>query len=970
MASSVSSLNNYSGAKLFNFGDMNLLVSGMAAMQGRVDQNKSNLENIKNQLSLQFSDSIARPEDREYFNERLEKAMSIVNEYSATADLSDTNIANQLAGKLYSIVDDRVIDSISSTKTRQLQEARLRDIQQNDPSKYDPANKHVFDQAWNEYMNSKDPYAVYKGGDYEEYVDIFGELTGKEGTEVLKNLGINGQWVQRADGGLYFDFKNKYEGTKDLPKLKQAVQQIIGNRGLRQMQINAEYKYGDYNNPNVLQSFRQEYNNYYTSLNSELVQSKEALEKLISSATSNEKKEQYQSELDLINNQISQVSDRNFDSDVGDNGVLNPSKYKSMYTTYNTNKEMEYYTNLMYQKPTLIDYDIEDTKLDILKFNQNVKQFDLNYRLNLAKFEFEKEKFEVQQATKGLKPNGSPLSGGKIGINPNEVGKGASTPLDTESQLGSNNTYTLIREEQNNAIKKVNDLVGGAMSRGSTMELMEELTGKDIATLKEVKIAGRVIRIDDSNRGDVLLALNNFKNVFLDGTSTVRDTRNRMSTALSSAVNLAISHFNDSPSDQENLNLNRANFYFEKTANGQYEYKEGNLKAGVPNYKLLAQKASKPGGMSNLTEAEKITLKAYVAKGVIETNNLGLNDWHKQQLFGALQEDIYSTTKSSKAVSSMPTYQDFSKAITGSSIARLDQQSKILLPTQLYLPSGGTTTNTTSFQDVTYGGIGFTDGWNLKAELDKVFNPVVINSNDMAFDKIRTTNIGSLNIDAKTISGKNIANFAGVPIPDKAIINIKPQISNNVETGKYIANYTVTTKNKSGEYETKLYPIQTPEGTDIVFTQEDIGVIAPSKNSIYNSTYGTRAATLSLGSSAVIKNSSVLGSTDNELPSQNFFDKMSYVKETYKNSREVSAWLQQEENNFKSGKYSFELSTAGVEGGTYKLYMKNSEGNSAPIYDTGLKSLDENSYLRQVLQNRKQVIEDNFINEYILKQLK
>ena len=359
MASSVSSLNNYSNFPLFNFGDMNLLASGMAAMQGRVDQNKANLQNLGTQLSTQFLDNITRDSDKVYFQERLNEALNLVETYANSADLSDNNVAGKLSSKLKEVVDDRVVDAIASTTQRRLETAHIQDLKKNDPEKYSDVNFSVYNKAWENYVNNDDPYSTYNGATYHNYVDNFKRLTSKESLKMLEDMGINGEWVQREDGNVYYDFKNKYAGTQDINRLQQAVQQIIGADGVRQMQINAEYAYGDYNNPLVVESLREEYNNYHNDINSSLVSDKEALEKAIKGASNQDKKQAYQEQLDEINRKIENTSNRNFDTDVATNGVLDPSKYKNIYTNYQTNKEMQSLTGLMYQKPRLIESDVE-----------------------------------------------------------------------------------------------------------------------------------------------------------------------------------------------------------------------------------------------------------------------------------------------------------------------------------------------------------------------------------------------------------------------------------------------------------------------------------------------------------------------------------------------------------------------------------------------------------------------------------
>lgn len=988
MASSVSSLNNYSNFPLFNFGDLNLLATGMAAMQGRVEQNEQNLQNIGAQLSTQFLQSIDRPMDKVYFQERLNEALNLVETYANSADLSDNNVASKLSSKLKEVVDDRVVDAISSHTQRRLEMAYIQDIKKNDPEKYSDVNFSVYNKSWEKYMNSQDPYSTYNGATYHDYVDNFKNLTSKESLKMLEDMGINGEWVQREDGGIYFDFNNKLAGTQDINRLKQAVQYIIGDKGLRQMQINAEYNFGDYHNPLVVENLREQYNNYYSGITESLTSDKQALEKAIKGETNQDKISQLQSQLDNINKSLDEVSKKNFDVDVSTNGQFDPNKYRNAYTSFSTNQEMQQLTGLMYQKPRLIESNVEDIKLEVLKFERDIFESDRDYELEV-------KKHEADMKSKGLDINGNPLqtnTGGNININRADITQGAFQEIKSDIEIGDNDTYKLARVEQQKAIDGVNALVDGAMSRASTIELMNELIGKDIGNLKEITIAGRLIKITDQNRGAVLTALNRFKSTFIDGSSTVRRTRDDMSTSLKGVVEDVVSHYRANPRDHNGLRINDENFYFEKTQNGQYEYKIGKLKTAgnKSNYQYLMDKASKTG-FNSLNEAEKETIRLYVTKGVLADKNSKLNDWEKQQLYASFQEDLHKNLKSSKAVNSMPSYKGVStylpeQSVRGSYIgnknnpnglykqisiedARILRQNKQPFfrseSGKYYIETQGNP-SLASNQDRNYSGIRWGDGWNLSSNINERFKSAKITAETNLFEDFKSTNKGSMNISANSPTGKNIASFIGTPIPDKAIINITPILKDNKPTGTFSAKYTFT--DSKGKVTTS--ELKTPDGKAVTLTQKDLGnTVIPGFNTIYNSAYGTRAAEVSLGSSAIIRNKNVKASIENELPSNEFYILVDDIRNKVGNNPDVLKYVNSEVNKFENGEYSFKISNGGVKDATYKIYMTDNAGNSVPLHDTGKTKLDENTFVYDYLQNKKDVIEDMFINVFLKKQL-
>lgn len=170
---------------------------------------------------------------------------------------------------------------------------------------------------------------------------------------------------------------------------------------------------------------------------------------------------------------------------------------------------------------------------------------------------------------------------------------------------------------------------------------------------------------------------------------------------------------------------------------------------------------------------------------------------------------------------------------------------------------------------------------------------------------------------------------------------------------------------------TEIIPLKSASGTDIILSKDDLGgVVAPSVNTIYNSSYGARAGKVSLGTSSIVNDREVLGSLENDLPSEKFFMDMNTLKNAYKDDPNILSFLISEENKFINGDYSFELSNGGTKGSTYKLFMKTSDGKQVPIQDTGFTTLDENSYLREVLRNKRAIIEDNYLKNYIGKQLR
>ena len=271
-----------------------------------------------------------------------------------------------------------------------------------------------------------------------------------------------------------------------------------------------------------------------------------------------------------------------------------------------------------------------------------------------------------------------------------------------------------------------------------------------------------------------------------------------------------------------------------------------------------------------------------------------------------------------------------------------------------------------SNQDNQYSKIGWGDGWNLSKSVNDKLKSVHNITKKVTSDMLKSTDIGTLNILAKSTTGENLMKYIGVPIPENAIINIEPEIVNNKETGNYFMKYSFTdTKGVSTTVDVK-----TNDGKPVILTKKELGNnVAPSINSIYNSSYGRRAGEISLGTSATIKNKNVIGSVENDLPSDYFEKSIESLKSSLSNSPQALQYIDEQANRFRNGEFSFKISSGGEEGATYKVYMTDSEGNSAPIFDTGLTMLDENTVIKPYLQNRKTGIEDLFIDNFLKRQL-
>lgn len=966
MASSVSTLNNYSDTQVFDFGDLELLTLGLGGLQGQVDVNKNILRDIDNNLSGKILNNLSREVDREYFQEKLDNMLYQVENKLQTADLLDLVTIQELSKEMTSLVKDgRIINGVAATVTRREENEEWNYYKTNNPYKYSDKNRAVMSKSWERYLNNQDPNAVYNGGGgFVEYVDYDSLLLSEDSQKAIKNLGINGKWVVRQDGGRFFEFANTYEGTRpeNLARLKQAVSSIIGEKGLTQMKIDAEYNFSDYNNPSILNSVKENYNNHWNTLTDKLSYEKDKIEKFLPTATPKEK-EIYQQQLEQLNNQLDIISNRDFDKDVTTNGQFDENKYRSAYTSLYTDSEIERLTSLQYQPPALVETKTEDYKFKIAKFNHEVWKEQKSLDLREQQLNLNKINTEIALQKSGLNSDGTPAK--LEGLNE------STARLIDEVDQGSINLESFQTGVQGSTIKAIENSTGMKMNRGDRFKLIDQIlsAGGDVTKIKTISIGGNDVTINDNNRGQILASLSKFKEVFIDGDSSYRNIKNTASSVLNDVEKELITHAVNNTSEQKNLNVHMYSSYIDVDKNGQYVTKQGKF-AGAgnkSNYQYLVDKI-KTKGETSLTKAEKATLKMLTAQSLIDSKN-DMTEFEKQSVFTAMQEDVYNMLgKSGKVVNTMGTYTTFRNKInnnnkpsnnrteitTGDGFGDSGYFSNEMSDDVLRY---STTAGRGFSQDTDIRGLGWTDGAsNLKKTLTTGIQTLktVVNQTNRDIDALETRYFTA---DSKSDAGKQIQTKLGVKIPDNAIITIKPEIVNGKETDNLKISYSEIVKKGESAKETPL------SGT---LKFEDLGgYYAPTPRTVYDSGLGTRAGNINLGTSPVVSTTQDLVDITKDKPSTAFNNTIKQLKSQYKNPTSVN-FINDAYRKYNSGAFSFEVSNLGEKGGTYKIVMADNESSTQTVIsDLGVKILSDN-IVSDFYQRVNNIKETEFINSYLL----
>ena len=219
--------------------NLDLIKEVMVYKQGKVDVNR---EKINNQIDLLMGQTIAKPEAREYFENKMAGVLNRVNNMYRGADLSSDGVVRHIQGEISSVLDDTVINALAGTKAGQQMMDYIHQVQLNHPEQYSSANAFVALQPYYEWLEDGQAGSRLAPLQYTPYTDYNKELR-ENMTTILKNH--KGTTYQLP---LYDDDGNPTGAMQTITKDALTPQQAadIAMSGLSQnarlqMQIEARY---------------------------------------------------------------------------------------------------------------------------------------------------------------------------------------------------------------------------------------------------------------------------------------------------------------------------------------------------------------------------------------------------------------------------------------------------------------------------------------------------------------------------------------------------------------------------------------------------------------------------------------------------------------------------------------------------------------------------------------------------------
>lgn len=247
MANAYSQLHNYD-RELQTY-DFDLIANVLGSKEQALAQGRAQVQQAHDIIG---SIDLAKDQDNEYFNERYTQAKDIISKYSA-GDLSDSNLSRQLVGKLAETVDDdRVTNAVVGTKRYRAEQQAWAKLREEEPDKFYEGNYALAQQNSQKWLNDGKTGSAYGGGGGVIEYDDYRARIQKELPEIMKTLNV--EYVDVVPGSEYF--RDTVTGKRvDPNKLEGALKGVIGEKGMKQMSIEAWYNYDKMDDATLEQTY-------------------------------------------------------------------------------------------------------------------------------------------------------------------------------------------------------------------------------------------------------------------------------------------------------------------------------------------------------------------------------------------------------------------------------------------------------------------------------------------------------------------------------------------------------------------------------------------------------------------------------------------------------------------------------------------------------------------------------------------
>lgn len=603
MASAYSILHNY---RQETYGpNYQLMAAALQYKQNALDTNKMRIQSVYNQLGML---DIAKGQDQEYVEKRLESARDIINKYQGV-DLSDRAIADSMLGKLSEVVDEPTKNAVLSTKLYRSEQAEWEKMKVDKPDLYSDLNRSYAMRGANAWLSDGQVGTKYKGGGgFIAFSDVNAKLT-KDLPKVLETAGI--EFVEIAPGSSYFRDKVTRKRVTRL-QVDQAINTILNEQDKRQLQINAWGQY-DGMSEDQLSTIYDDYNNNRIE---EIETAISSLETLYNKTPEgSELKSARKEQLDQLRNTLSTYKD---------NGYSSVKKNFGKEAAYNTLYNSQFRNSFMdtYSVDVITGIDTYDNDVKSRDYEMKIK----NYELNLRKQEFEEAK-EIAKSREKSEVGKENVFGDKDYVDPQRGSKLDLGYLEKESAISRQ------QELEKGLIGDVKSVFG--LDDAQLRDFKKEIFDKGYVGKKYVEFNGKRVQLldDNGNPTSALALLKDYENNVINITQDEREAFKVMQGASDKMLwELRKVAQGDNPDIDFYHSMPKFNFKFVKDPDSGLMKKVTIDGSNHNNYSYLLKK-------ENLSDEERLTLKVYHRMHLMGDPNLSKES--REALFQDMRTNLF-----------------------------------------------------------------------------------------------------------------------------------------------------------------------------------------------------------------------------------------------------------------------------------------------------------------------------------------
>lgn len=604
MASAYSILHNY---RQETYGpNYQLMAAALQYKQNALDTNKMRIQSVYNQLGML---DIAKGQDQEYVEKRLESARDIINKYQGI-DLSDKSIADSMISKLSEVVDEPTKNAVLSTKLYRSEQAEWEKMKIDKPDLYSDLNRSYAMRGANAWLSDGQVGTKYRGGGgFIAFSDVNAKLT-KDLPKALETKGI--EFKELSPGSGYFrDVITKKRISQG--QVQEAINTILNEQDKRQLKINAWGQY-DQMPDSMLES---SYDDYYAPKIEQLKDGIKSLETTIAKTPdSSPLKAARQEQLESLRSTLESYESNDFASlskKVGREGAYN--------TLYN-DKFMSSFMNT-YSVDVVTDIETYDNDVKTRDYEMKIK----NYELNLRKQEFEEAKEIAKQRAAEEKAKGNSFS------DPNYVKPMEGEKLELD-YLSKESAISRHMEREANIVNNVRSLFGADPAQ--MRNIKQEVFDKGYIGKKYIEFNGKKVQLlnDDGTPTAALKSLQDYEANIINITPQEKEATKALTDSLDKTLwQLKKTAQGSSGTNIDLYNsLPKFNFKFVKDPETGLMKKVAIDGTNDNNYSRLLKK-------ENLSDEEQLTLKVYHRMHALADPTL--NREAKQLLFNDMRSNLF-----------------------------------------------------------------------------------------------------------------------------------------------------------------------------------------------------------------------------------------------------------------------------------------------------------------------------------------